>query len=306
MAWNTDQIGDCTGQRVVITGANSGIGLEAARELVARGATVTLACRDVAKGEAAAEGLKGPGTARVRLLDLADLQSVREFAAVCAAEDGPLSGLVANAGVMACPFRLSTDGYELQMATNHFGHALLVSLLWSSLAPAARVVVISSIAARGGKLSAATTEDDLVTPAPYNKQHVYSNTKQANLLFAQELQRRARAGGKDVTVITAHPGVSASELFPRQLRDSGLGWLVPVMRPVLAVVLQSSRAGAAPTLRALSDADLKGGELVGPRHFGQSRGAPELLEVFSTGSDPATAAHLWELTEQILGGPLIG
>lgn len=305
MAWTVDLMGDCSGQRVVITGANSGIGLEAARELVARGATVTLACRDRVRAEAAAATLKGPGRAIVRRLDLADLTSVREFAAECAAADAPLTGLVANAGVMACPLRLSTDGYELQMATNHLGHALLVSLLWPSLAPAARVVPVSSLASRGGRLSTSTTEQDLVAPAPYDKQVVYSNTKQANLLFAQELQRRARAAGSDVLVIAAHPGVAATELFLRQMRDNGRGWVVPVLRPVLHVVLQSSLAGATPLLRALTDAGLRGGEFIGPRRLRGARGAPELLPVFPTGADPAVAAHLWDLTERILGAPIL-
>jgi NAD(P)-dependent dehydrogenase (short-subunit alcohol dehydrogenase family) len=305
MAWKTDEMGDCTGRRVVITGANSGIGLEAAKDLVTRGATVTLACRDLDKAKAAAAGLSGPGEARVRHLDLADLQSVRDFAAECGPADGPLDGLIANAGVMACPFRLSTDGYELQMATNHIGHALLVGLLWEALAPAARVVLVSSLAARGGKLTAATTVDDLVQPTRYLKQQVYNNTKQANLLFAEELDRRAKAAGKDVVVVAAHPGVSYSELFPRQMRDAGHGWLVPILRPILWLVLQPTRAGALPLLRALTDKELKGGELIGPKHLGGSRGAPEHLEVFKTGTDPAVAAHLWQLTEQILEHPIL-
>lgn len=305
MAWTTEQMGDCSGRRVVITGANSGIGFEAAKDLVARGATVTLACRDLDKAKAAAAGISGPGEARVRHLDLSDTQSVRDFAGECAPADGPIDGLIANAGVMACPFRLSTDGWELQMATNHLGHALLVGLLWPALAPAARVVMVSSLAARGGKLTASTTVDDLVQPANYVKQQVYNNTKQANLLFAEELDRRAKAAAKDVVVVAAHPGVSYSELFPRQMRDAGHGWLVPVMRPILKIVLQPTRAGATPLLRALVDPELKGGELIGPKHFGGSRGAPEHLEVFKTGTDPAVAAHLWQLTEEILGGPIL-
>jgi NAD(P)-dependent dehydrogenase (short-subunit alcohol dehydrogenase family) len=298
-------MGDCTGRRILITGANSGIGREAARELVAKGASVVLACRDRARGAAAAAGMTGPGEATVRELDLADLGSVREVAAAVAGAGAPLDGLVANAGVMACPFRLSSDGYELQMATNHLGHALLVGLLWPALAPAARVVLVTSLAARGGRLSAATTRDDLVAPAPYSKQGVYSNTKQANLLFSQELHRRSRAAGSDVVVLAAHPGVSYSELFPRQLRDGGLGWLVPVLRPGMRIALQSSHAGGLPLLRALTDPALRGGEMVAPRHFHQVRGAPEVVPVFRTGSDPAAAAHLWELTEEILGTPLL-
>jgi protochlorophyllide reductase len=305
VSWSPDQIGDCTGQSVLITGANSGIGLETARELVARGAHVTMASRSVEKGKHAASTLGGPGKVTVRELDLAKLASVRDFAGACIS-DGPFTGYVANAGVMACPFATSADGYELQMATNHLGHALLTTLLWPALAPAGRVVIISSVAARRGKLSEETSREDLVAPDPYNRQQVYSNTKQANLLFAQELNRRAASAGSDAVVVTAHPGVSATELFPRQLRDTGFGWFVPIARPFLRIALQPARAGAWPTLRALSDQQLHGGELIGPNRFNQVRGKPVVVDLFTTGADVKAADRLWELTEEILDVKLLG
>jgi NAD(P)-dependent dehydrogenase (short-subunit alcohol dehydrogenase family) len=305
MAWSTDELGDCSGQRVLITGANSGIGLETARQLVAHGARVTMGCRDTAKGNHAAASLSDPGAVTVRELDLASLASVRQFAAA-AAEDGPFTAYVANAGVMACPYRLSADGYELQMATNHFGHALLTALLWPALARSARTVIVSSLAARGGKLSPSTTREDLIKPEPYDRQRVYSNTKQANLLFAQELQRRAGGGESQMTVVAAHPGVSMTELFPRQLRDAGHGWLVPIVRPFLYIALQPARAGAWPTLRALSDPKLTGGEFVGPRGPGQIRGRPEVIDLYPQGADTKAAARLWDLTEEVLATKLPG
>lgn len=273
------------GRTVVITGGNSGIGLEAAKALRAQGADVVLACRDVARSQQQAPGFT------VRALDLADLDSVARFADATERVDA----LVCNAGVMGGPLLLTAQGLERQMGTNHFGHAALVARLFPKLS---RIVVISSIAARGGSLGAGMTLADLTAPDPYAPQVVYSNTKQANLLFAQELHRRV---GDRVPTVAAHPGVSWTNLFPRQLKDEGRGWLVPPMRLLGPVVLQSAKAGAAPTLLAL---DAPSGSFVGPKGLNQSRGKPHLLEVYRTGSDPATAARLWQLTEEVLGLPL--
>ena len=274
---------------VLITGGNSGIGLRAAQALHAAGAEVVLACRDVARAREVAGGLA------VRELDLADLDSVAAFA------DGTthLDALICNAGVMGGPLLGTTQGHERQMGTNHLGHAALVARLFPLLDKASgRIVTISSIAARGGRLGPEMTVDDLVSPYGYLSQPVYANTKQANLLFAQELHRRV---GDRVASVAAHPGVSWTNLFVRQLREDGKGWLVPAARIVGPMVLQSARAGAQPTLRALS---APSGSFVGPRRWNQYRGPAELLQVYTTGADPATAARLWELTEQVLGLPL--
>jgi len=232
----------------------------------------------------------------VRELDLADLDSVARFAS---GWDLPLDALVCNAGIMGGPLLGTTQGHELQMGTNHLGHAALVARLFPLLDRASgRVVTISSIAARGGTLGPQMTVDDLISPFGYQSQSAYANTKQANLLFAQELHRRV---GNRVASVAAHPGVSWTNLFVRQLRDNGKGWLVPVARVVGPVALQSARAGARPTLRALSEPS---GSFVGPRRWNQFRGPAELLDVYSTGADPATAARLWELTEQLIEIPL--
>jgi NAD(P)-dependent dehydrogenase (short-subunit alcohol dehydrogenase family) len=306
MTWDPRQLGSQTGRTFVVTGANSGVGLETARQLVQRGAHVVLAVRDTARGEQAraeiCAGAQGTGT--VVALDLADLDSVRD-AAKRIAEDVPdLHGLVANAGVMGGPHALTAQGFERQVGTNHLGHAALISALWPQLRSAAgRVVLVTSITARGGQLSAATTADQLTAPAPYRSQVVYANSKQANLLFAQELHRRAVRAGAPVAVVAAHPGVSATNLFSRQLREHGLGLVVPVAEVVLRIGLQSAAAGALSSLRAL-DHSTPSGAFVGPAHLGQSRGRPELLEVYPTGRDEATAARLWQLTEEILGAPL--
>lgn len=304
-AWSRGDLARLAGRIVVVTGANSGVGLETARALLAAGAEVVMACRDPEKAKAALSSLPPASRQHARLaqLDLADLARVRSFAAEVG--DTPLYGLVNNAAVMACPFRLSSDGLELQMATNHFGHALLTSLLLDRMAPDGRVVTVSSVASRGGSLSASSTVEDLTSPAPYQPQAVYSNTKQANLLFALELQRRLASTGRSLVSIASHPGVAATELFARQMRDSGRSFLVPLLRPAMHLVLQSAAAGAGPSLRALSDPALKGGELVGPRGFFQTRGRPEIVPVFPPGADEAAAARLFELTEEVLGQPLL-
>jgi NAD(P)-dependent dehydrogenase (short-subunit alcohol dehydrogenase family) len=307
--WDTRQLGSQTGRTFVITGANSGIGLETTRELVHRGAHVVLAVRDTGRGDEAAEklaGAGGQGRTSVVELDLADLDSVAAAGKRIAEAHPSLHGLVCNAGVMGGPHGLTAQGFERQMGTNHLGHAALVAELWPQLrSSAGRVVLVSSIAARGGRLNATSTVDDLVAPTPYRSQAVYANTKQANLLFAQELHRRAVAAGLPVTVVAAHPGVSATNLFTRQLREHGLSVLAPVADVVMRVALMSATGGSLPVLRAL-DMSTPSGAFVGPTRLGQARGRPELLDVYSTGRSEATAGRLWELTEQVLDRPLLG
>jgi NAD(P)-dependent dehydrogenase (short-subunit alcohol dehydrogenase family) len=305
MTWHPRQLGQQTGRTFVVTGANSGLGLEAARDLVGRGAHVVLAVRDAAKGEKAAARLSGPGSTSVVEVDLSDLDQVADCARTLLDRHDNLSALICNAGVMGGPFLLTPQGFERQMATNHLGHAALVAALWPLLhASSSRVVVVvSSTEARGGQLSPQTTREQLLNPAPYHGKQVYRNTKQANLLFAQELHRRCRQAGSPVSAVAVHPGASATNLFARQLEQAGRGLLAPVSKVVTTVLLQSAAAGALPALRAL-DHNTPSGAFVGPARFGQLRGRPELLDDYVSAKDPATAARLWELTEQGLGRPL--
>ena len=292
------------GGTFVVTGANSGIGLEVARGLVARGAHVVLAVRDTAKGRAAAAGLDGRGSTRVVELDLADLDQVDSCAKTLLDSHDHLAALICNAGVMGGPLQFSAQGFERQMATNHLGHAALVAALWPLLhASASRVVVVSSGEARGGQLSQHTTREQLLNPAPYDGKQVYRNTKQANLLFAQELHRRCGRAGSPVSAVAAHPGAVATNLFARQLQRAGRDRLAAISKVVTSMVLQSAAAGAQSTLRALDDST-PSGAFVAPSGFAQLRGQPELVDVYASAKDPATAARLWELTEQVLGRPL--
>jgi NAD(P)-dependent dehydrogenase (short-subunit alcohol dehydrogenase family) len=301
MTWHPRQLGEQAGRTFVVTGANSGIGLEAARGLVGRGAHVVLVVRDTAKGEQAAARLGGPGSTSVVDLDLSDLDQVAACAETLLHRHDDVSALICNAGVMGGPLQLTPQGFERQMATNHLGHAALVTALWPLLrASAARVVVVSSTEARGGRLSPRTTREQLLHPAPYDGRQVYRDTKQANLLFAQELHRRCSQTGAPVSAVAVHPGASATNLFARQLEQAGHGLLARVSTVVTGVALQSAAAGALSTLRALDDAT-PSGAFVGPARFGQHRGPPQLLDVYASAKDPATAARLWELTEQVLG-----
>ena len=198
MRWTPRSLAEQTGRSFVITGANSGIGLEAARELVSRGATVVLACRDTVKGQRARDQiLRGAaGSALVLPLDLTDLDSVSAFGHDLRNHLPALSGLVCNAGIMGGPRANTKQGLERQMGTNHFGHAALIAGLWPQLEQSAgRVVLVSSIAARGGNLSATSSREDLVDPQPESAHtgidHQIARPPRRNLLPPRDLRRRA-------------------------------------------------------------------------------------------------------------------
>jgi NAD(P)-dependent dehydrogenase (short-subunit alcohol dehydrogenase family) len=303
MAWHPGQLGEQSGRTFVVTGANSGIGLEAARGLVERGAHVVLAVRDTAKGETAASRLAAPGSTSVVELDLSDLDQAAGCARALLDRHNNVAALICNAGVMGGPLLRTPQGFERQMATNHLGHAALVAALWPLLhASASRVVVVSSTEAREGQLSRGTTREQLLNPEPYHGRQVYRNTKQANLLFAQELHRRCAKAGSPVSAVAVHPGASSTNLFARQLEQAGRGLLGRVSRVATGVLLQSAAAGALSTLRAL-DHDTPSGAFVGPANSASSA-AGRSCSIYPSARDPATAARLWELTEQALGGPL--
>jgi NAD(P)-dependent dehydrogenase (short-subunit alcohol dehydrogenase family) len=290
-----------SGPAIVVTGAGSGIGLEVTRDLMRRGAHVVLAVRDTARVAAIVSQLDGPGTATVMRLDLADLDQIPDFTGGLFERHDEISALVANAGIMGGPLRRSAQGHELQMATNHLGHAALVIGLWPLLeASRSRVVLVTSGEARDGRLSPHTNRQELLDPDPYDGRQAYRNSKQANLLFAQELHRRCRASGSEVTTVAAHPGAAGTDLLARQLHRAGRPRLATLSKAATRAILPSVRAGARSTLRALDPAT-PGGVLVGPSRFGQLHGPPEMLDIYASASDPATAARLWDLTAQVLG-----
>jgi NAD(P)-dependent dehydrogenase (short-subunit alcohol dehydrogenase family) len=285
-----------TGRTAVITGANSGIGLEAARELARAGAHVVLACRDTAKGDAAAQAIRTAvpdAKLDVEALDLASLDSVRAFAGRYTRER--LDLLINNAGVMAAPYAKTADGFELQLGTNHLGHFALTGLLLDRLlaTPRARVVTVSSTAHKFGSMRF----DDLQSERSYHRWPAYGQSKLANLLFALELDRRLRATDTDVLSVAAHPGYTATNLqfAATPSRIERIGSLV-----LNRIYAQGADRGALPTLYA-AVADIPGGSFVGPDGFQEMRGQPKIVVPTRAARDPEKARRLWEISEQLTG-----
>jgi NAD(P)-dependent dehydrogenase (short-subunit alcohol dehydrogenase family) len=284
--WTAEDLPDLSGRTAVVTGATSGIGLVAARELARAGARVVLAVRDTARGEQVAAGFSGH--AEVRHLDLTDLSTVRAFAQ---AWKGDLDVLINNAGVMAVPEGRTADGFETQIGTNHLGHFALTGLLLPHVRD--RVVVLASGAHRIGGLDV----DDLNWERrAYHRWKAYGQSKLSNLLFTTELQRRLHAAGSPVRAIAAHPGYAATKLQQRTGNplQNALMWVGN------RVIAQSDERGALPTLFAATQ-DLPGDAYVGPDGPGESRGFPTLVGRSRAAQDAETARRLWERSEQLTG-----
>jgi len=284
--WTAQDLPRLDGRTFVVTGANSGIGFAAARELGRASARVVLAVRDVAKGEAAAASI--PGEAEVRRLDLADLESVHAFAD---AWEGDLDVLIDNAGVMALPERRTKDGFEMQIGTNHLGHFALTNLMLEHVRD--RVVVVASGAHRMGSIHL----DDLNWEHHgYSRWRAYGQSKLANLLFMSELQRRLDEAGSSVRALAAHPGWAATNLQHRTENVVQNAFMAVGNR----VWAQSEEMGALPTLFAATQ-DLPGDTYIGPDGLGEGRGHPTIVGRSGAARDMETAAALWELSEELTG-----
>jgi NAD(P)-dependent dehydrogenase (short-subunit alcohol dehydrogenase family) len=284
MKWTAQDIPQQDGRAFVITGANSGIGLEAARALGAAGAHVVVACRDTSKGEHAVAELDGDFD--VRRLDLADLSSVHAFADALECD---VDVLINNAGVMAVPRAKTADGFELQLGTNHLGHFALTGLLLARIRD--RVVTISSQAHRTGRIYFG----DLQSERHYQRWIAYGQSKLANLLFMMELQRRLDAAGSPLRSVAAHPGYSATNLqfHTQSIQDQ----LMSVANKLIA---QSAAMGALPTLYAAT-ADVPGAAYIGPDGLFEQRGHPKLVDMSGAAKNADNARRLWELSEELTG-----
>jgi NAD(P)-dependent dehydrogenase (short-subunit alcohol dehydrogenase family) len=283
--WTAADLPDMTGRTVVVTGANSGLGAIAARELARVGARVVLAVRDVRRGEQAATTM--PGDTEVRALDLADLSSVRAFAA---GWDGPLDVLINNAGVMAIPERRTKDGFEMQFGTNHLGPFALTNLLLAHITD--RVVTVASDAHRIGKINF----DDLNAERRYGRWSAYAQSKLANLLFTLELERRLEAAGSAVRAHAAHPGYARTSL---QGNSTHLVDKV-VMAVGNRVLAQSDAMGALPILYAATQ-DVLGASYTGPDGCQGIRGYPTAAGRSPAAANKDAARRLWKVSEELTG-----
>jgi NAD(P)-dependent dehydrogenase (short-subunit alcohol dehydrogenase family) len=293
--WTARNVPDQTGRTAVITGANTGIGYEAAKVLAERGATVVLAVRDVARGQTAADQILTAvpqAQIRVRHLDLASLASVKEAGEDLAATYQTIDLLINNAGVMWTPRRLTADGFELQLGTNHLGHFAFTGLLLERLlgTPGSRVVTISSQAHRSGRISF----DDLHLEHDYRPHRAYAQSKLANLMFTYELQRRLAAAKAETIVVAAHPGLARTELVryapaPIRMLNLALGRLFS----------QNSAMGALPTLRAATDPAVRGSQYYGPSGAGETRGYPKLVDSNRISHNVAVQQRLWTVSEEL-------
>ena len=300
--WTVSDIPRLDGRLAVITGANSGLGLETAIALAGAGASVVLACRDEARGSEALEKINAvhpDATVSVERLDLADLSSIRAFATRFSGRHDGLDILVNNAGVMAIPHRVTTDGFEMQFGTNHLGHFALTGLLLDRLLarPGARVVTVSSTAARVGRIRF----DDLQGERRYGKWSAYGQAKLANQLFALELDRRARGVGADLISVAAHPGYADTNLQSVGPRMSGSDLMERLSGLGNRVMAQPAAAGALPSLYGATAPGVTGGRYFGPDGLFQTKGHPKPLPFLSAAKNPDTAWRLWEVSEELTG-----
>jgi NAD(P)-dependent dehydrogenase (short-subunit alcohol dehydrogenase family) len=299
--WTPESMGDMAGDTVIVTGANSGLGYEAARAFADHDAHVVLACRSTNRGREAEERIhdESPDAfTTVSELDLADLSSVREFASTFADTHDALSVLCNNAGVMAIPRRETSDGFETQFGVNHLGHFALTGLVLEHLRETGgRVVTQSSGLHERGEIAF----DDLQSEHSYDRWDAYAQSKLANLLFAYELDRRLDRAGADMMSVACHPGYAATNLQRRGPEQSGSTLRLWMMKAANAVLAQDAKTGALPMLYAATGSDVEGGDYVGPGGFMNMRGSPVTQRSSERSYNEATAEQLWTISEELTG-----
>ena len=297
--WTCADIPDQSGHTALITGANSGLGLETARTLAQRGARVVLACRTLERAEQARQALLRDSLGELisLQLDLADLVSVRRGAAQLADQLGAIDLLINNAGVMAPPRQLSAQGFELQFAVNHLGHFALTQQLLPVLRPGARVVHVSSGASYFGRIAF----DDLQGEQRYDAWAAYAQSKLANVMTALELQRRLDAQGAEVRSLAAHPGLARTNLQPTSVAARGSRVEALAYR-LMDPLFQSAAMGALPQLLAATAPAAKPGGFYGPGGLGNLKGYPKACRIAPAALDAAACTRLWDVSEELCRG----
>ena len=288
--WTTNNIPDLAGKVAIVTGANSGIGFETAKELSAKGAEVVLACRNLNKANLAAKEIRSmvrKAKLEIIQLDLADLASVRGFADTFKSRYDSLDLLINNAGIMIPPFTKTADGFEVQFGANHLGHFALTGLLMDVIlaTPKARIVNLSSNAHRMGTIDF----DNLNAEKGYNAANAYAQSKLANLLFTLEMNRKLVEIDSDVIATAAHPGWTVTGL------QKGF------LHTVSEWIGQKPEMGALPTLQAALDPDAQRNDYFGPSGFMEMRGYPQKVETSDAAKDINLANRLWNVSEKMTG-----
>ncbi len=298
--WTIENIPDLSGKVIIVTGANSGIGFEAAREFARKNATTVLACRNMEKAQQAQASIMAEipyAKTEVMCLDLASLQSIHEFADSFIAKYDRLDVLLNNAGIMMVPYAQTEDGFERQLGTNHLGHFALTGLLIVLLekTPGSRVVNISSGGHRMGNMDF----DNLLynNGKGYSRTRAYGRSKLSNLLFTYELERRLEENGHNPIAVAAHPGLTETHLADH-FWGGHVNWL---FHAPMKTFMQSAEMGALPGIRAAVDPQVRGGQYYGPGGPRESRGFPVLVESNRASHDETDARRLWEASEQLTG-----
>lgn len=302
--WTLKDVPSQTARRIVITGANSGLGFYTAKALAARGAHVIMACRNQSKADGAIAAIREavPGAELTFIpLDLSSLRSVEDFSTTLAERFHHIDGLVNNAGVMAVPYSLTEDGFERQLGTNHLGHFALTARLLPMLRACegtGRIVHVSSLASKAGRFD---NFDDLNTGEGYEEWRAYGRSKLANLLFHYGLQRRLEAALVPVLTLAAHPGYAATNLQFVAAQEKGSTFMERFMALGNSILAQSAERGALPQLRALTAPDAVSGEFYGPDGLFQMRGEPVVVEPTPRALNESDQDALWKASEALTG-----
>ncbi len=291
--WTSEDVPDQAGKTIIISGASSGLGKEAAKVLAGKNAAIIMAVRNTDKAEIVAGAIRNDypnAKIDIKALDLTSLESIKSFAEEFKRDYKKLDVLINNAGIMMCPYSKTKDGFEIQMGTNHLGHFALTGHLMPILLDTlgSRLVVTSSIAHKPGNIN---FDDINWETRKYNTTKAYADSKLANLYFMYELIEKYKGKENAPIVTAAHPGWTKTELDRHVSFGSFMG----------KILAQTVEMGTLPTLRAATDLDAQSGNYFGPTKMMEMRGYPELVRSNKLSHNKENAKKLWNLSEQLTG-----